>query len=58
MNSDPKFKMADFGLGAGRDLLSKMAWPVQLVEMGTIPHCPMGWGWILGAPRGQRGQNG
>ena len=32
--------------------------PVRLVEMGSIPHGPMGWSWILSAPRGQSGQNG
>ena len=55
----PKWlKIGNFWLGPLRDLLSKMFRPPQLVEMGSIPTCPMGWSWILSAPRGQRGQNG
>ena len=57
-NSEIWLKIANFGLGAVTDLLSKMFRPAQLVEMGSIPTCPMGWSSILSAPRGQRGQNG
>ena len=57
-NSEIWLKIANFGLGAVTDLLSKMFRPAQLVEMGSIPTCPMGWSSILSAPRGQMGQNG
>ena len=56
---NPKWlKIANFGLVIAKDLISKKARPAILVEMGSIPTCPMGWSWILSAPRGQRGQNG
>ena len=54
-NSEIWLKIANFGLGAVTDLLSKMFRPAQLVEMGSIPTCPMGWTSILSAPRGQMG---
>ena len=56
---NPKWlKIANFGLVIAKDLISKKARPAILVEMGSIPTCPMGWSSILSAPRGQKGQNG